>query len=234
LTAGLTGDASRPALLLVHGAWLGAWTWDTVQAELTARGWQVHTVDLPSVADVGGPRFGLYDDAALVARRIQDIGRPVVVVAHSYGGTVATQAAAGLTNVRHIVYVCAFPLDVGESLFALTGNLPWWQIDGDTVTTLGADELFFEDVPQEDSVRAIARLKPFSYAAITETLTAAAWRTVPSTYVVCDDDRSFPVAAQEAFAARATVVRRLPAGHLPMLSTPSALTDLIVEAADNA
>src|SRR5690348_13899010 len=141
----LSGDGAQPALLLVHGAWLGAWTWDKVRAELSARGWEVHTVDLPSVADVGGPRFGLHDDAAVVAQRIKDIARPVVVVAHSYGGTVATQAAAGLTNVRHILYVCAFPLDVGESLFALTGNLPWWKIDGDTVTVLGADELFFRD-----------------------------------------------------------------------------------------
>ncbi|WP_081665341.1 alpha/beta hydrolase [Mycobacterium sp. UM_CSW] len=225
-------NAARPALLLVHGSWLGAWSWEKVQPKLTARGWEVHTVDLPSVADLGGPRFGLHDDAAVVRERIREIGRPVVVVAHSYGGVVATQAAAGLSNVRHIVYVCAFVLDIGESLIELSGRVPWWKFEGDTTTPLDSREILFNDVPQEDSDRAIARLRPFTYKAVTETLTAAAWRSVPSTYVVCEDDVA--VTSQDAFAARTTRVRRLPTGHMPLLSMPSELTDLIVEAAETA
>ena len=93
-------ETSRPALLLVHGAWFGPWSWEKVRPELTARGWEVHTVDLPSVADRGGPRFSLHDDAAVVKERIEAISRRVVVVAHSYGGAVALQGAANLANVR--------------------------------------------------------------------------------------------------------------------------------------
>lgn len=220
-------ETRRPVLLLVHGAWLGAWSWEKVQPELTARGWDVETVELPSVADRGGPRFGLHDDAAMVRARIKEIGRPVIVVAHSYGGAVASQGAAGLTNVRHIVYVCAFQLDVGESLIELSGRLPWWNVDGVTMTTHNTHEILFTNVPLDDSDRAIARMKPFSYAAVTERLTAAAWHTVPSTYIVCEQDRA--VTNQDAFAARATYQRRLPSDHMPLLSMPLALTDLIVE-----
>jgi pimeloyl-ACP methyl ester carboxylesterase len=231
MTTPLPEQTSRPVLLLVHGAWLGAWSWEKVQPELSARGWQVQTVELPSVADVGGPRFGLHDDAAVVRERIKEIGRPVVVVAHSYGGAVVSQGAAGLANVRHIVYVCAFQLDVGESLIKLSGRVWWWNVDGETMTTRNTREILFTNVPQEDSDRAIARMRPFSYVAVTEALTAAAWRTVPSTYIVCEQDRA--VTEQEVIAARATYQRRLPADHMPLLSMPLALTDLIVEAADN-
>jgi pimeloyl-ACP methyl ester carboxylesterase len=224
------GETSRPVLLLVHGAWLGAWSWEKVQPELTARGWEVRTVDLPSVADRGGPRFGLFDDAAVVRERIEEIGRPVVVVAHSYGGAVVSQGAADLPNVRHIVYVCAFQLDVGESLIQLSGRLPWWNVDGDTMTTFDTREILFTDVPHEDADRALARMRPFSYVAVTQALTAAAWHTVPSTYIVCENDRA--VADQDVIAARATRVRRLPSDHMPLLSMPLALTELIVETAE--
>jgi pimeloyl-ACP methyl ester carboxylesterase len=231
MTETLSETTSRPVLVLVHGAWLGAWSWEKVQAHLTARGFEVQTVDLPSVADLGGPRFGLHDDAALVRDRIKEIGRPVVVVAHSYGGAVASQGAAGLANVRHIVYVCAFRLDIGESLIQLSGRLWWWNVEGDTMTTYDPHEILFTNVPQEDSDRAIARLRPFSYVAVTEALTAAAWHTVPSTYIVCEKDKA--ITDQDAIAARATHVRRLPADHMPLLSMPSALTDLIVEAVNH-
>jgi len=218
-------------LVLVHGAWLGGWSWEKVEPELIARGWEVETVELPSVAELGGPRFGLHDDAATLKKRIREIDRPVVVVAHSYAGAVASQGAADLANVRHIVYVCAFALDVGESLIQLSGRVPWWNVDGGTMTTFNTREILFTDVPQEDSERAIARMRPFSYAAVTETLTAAAWRSVPSTYILCENDRA--VTDQEAIAARATRVRRLPSDHMPLLSMPLELTDLIVEAASN-
>jgi pimeloyl-ACP methyl ester carboxylesterase len=230
MTTSSRDDTTRPVLLLVHGAWLGAWSWEKVQPQLMARGFEVQTVDLPSVADVGGPRFGLHDDAAVVRDRIKEIGRPVVVVAHSYGGAVASEGAAGLAHVRHIVYICAFQLDAGESLIQLSGRLWWWNVEGDTMTTRNTREILFTNVPQEESDRAIARMKPFSYVAVTEALTAAAWRTVPSTYIVCEKDRA--VTDQDVIAARATHVRRLPSDHMPLLSMPFALTDLIVEAAN--
>jgi pimeloyl-ACP methyl ester carboxylesterase len=232
MTTSLWRETSRPVLLLVHGAWLGAWSWDKVQPDLTARGWEVETVELPSMADRGARRFGLHDDAAVVRERIREIGRPAVVVAHSYGGAVASQGAANLANVRHIVYVCAFQLDAGECMTDLCGTPEWWNIDGDTMTADNPREILFTDVPQADSDRVIARLKPFSYVAVTEKLTAAAWRSVSSTYILCEKDTKADV-AQDVMSQRATHVRNLSADHMPLLSTPSALTDLIVEAAEN-
>jgi pimeloyl-ACP methyl ester carboxylesterase len=226
---------SRPILLLVHGAWFGAWSWEKVQPELLARGWEAQTVDLPSVADRGGPRFGLYDDAERVRQRITEIGRPVVVVAHSYGGAVVTQGATGLPNVQHLVYVCGYQLDIGESVQRLAGGVPdSWDIEDGAVSVQNPRAIFLQDVAQDDAVLAISRLKPTSLVDSTQALSTAAWHTIPSTYIVCERDNALPPEYQGLFAARATYVRHLPSGHLPLLSMPAALTDLIVEAAAGA
>jgi pimeloyl-ACP methyl ester carboxylesterase len=225
---------ARPELLLVPGAWHGPWVWEKVQPELTARGWLVQTMDLPSTADRGGPRGDLYDDAAAVRQRIEGIEGSIVVVAHSYGAVPATQGAADLPNVRHIVYVCGFVLDVGESLLGLLGTEPdWWVVDGDIVTVDNPRAAFFHDVGREDVERAIARMKPFNRVAATQALTSAAWHSVSSTYIVCDHDAKIG-AGQWMFAKRAAEIRRLPSSHSPMLSMPSELTSLIGEAANRS
>ncbi len=191
-------------------------------------------MDLPSTADRGGLRGDLYDDAAAVRQRIEGIEGSVVVVAHSYGAVPATQGAADLPNVRHIVYVCGFVLDVGESLLGLLGTEPdWWVVDGDIVTVDNPRAAFFHDVGREDVERAIARMKPFNRVAATQALTSAAWHSVSSTYIVCDHDAKIG-AGQWMFATRAAEIRRLPSSHSPMLSMPSELTSLIGEAANRS
>jgi pimeloyl-ACP methyl ester carboxylesterase len=223
---------SRPVLLLVHGAFFGAWSWDAVRQDLIARGWKTHTVDLPSVADRGSVRFGLFEDAEVVRRRINEIDGPVVVVAHSYGGVVVTQAAAEQPNVRHLVYVCGFQLDVDESLLSVTGKAPdWWNIEGDILTPHDPSSVFLHDVPRDTALQAVARLKPFSLRATSQKVTVAAWRTIPSTYITADHDKALPRRGQDFFSKRATRIRRLRSGHLPLLSVPHTLADLIVEAA---
>ncbi|WP_235616935.1 alpha/beta hydrolase [Mycobacterium montefiorense] len=220
-------------LFFVHGAFFGAWSWDAVRQDLSARGWRSQTVDLPSVADRGSARLALFDDATLVRRRIKEIAGPVVVVAHSYGGVVVTQAAAGLPNVRHLIYVCGFQLDVGESLLGVTGKAPdWWNIEGDILTVHDPRAVFLHDVPQGVALQAVARLKPLTLSATTQKLTIAAWHRISSTYIAADEDKAIPLAGQGFLARRAAYVRHLPSGHLPLLSMPSALADLIVEAAD--
>ena len=96
----------RPTMLLVHGAWHGPWVWADLQAELGALGWRTRTVQLPSssrTADPAGVGPGVAEDAAAVRRAIDDIGGPVVVLAHSYGGIPVSQATAGATEVVHVV-----------------------------------------------------------------------------------------------------------------------------------
>jgi pimeloyl-ACP methyl ester carboxylesterase len=223
---------SRPVLLFVHGAFFGAWSWDEVRQDLTARGWKSQTVDLPSVAERGRARLGLFDDAEVVHRRINEIGGPVVAIAHSYGGAVVTQAAARLPNVRHLIYVCAFQLDVGESLLGVSEKAPdWWNVDADLLTVRNPRAVFLDDVPHDAALRAVARLKPFSLRAAHQNVTVAAWHTIPSTYIVADEDKAFPTKGQELLARRSTHVRHLPSGHVPLLSMPRALADLIVEEA---
>jgi pimeloyl-ACP methyl ester carboxylesterase len=219
-------------LLLVPGGFHGVWVWEKVIDRLAALGWPTHTVELPSVAAKGQPRYGMHDDAAAVRRRLAAIDGPVVLVAHSYGGVVATQAAAGLANVTHIVYLAAFQLDIGDSLLGVVGEPPpWWIIEGDTLTAGQPLETFYHDVSPDDATRAIDRLQPSSYSMVTERLTAAAWRNIPSTYVICDEDQALPPAAQEQLAKRATNIRRLPSSHSPMLSRPDEVAQIIAETA---
>jgi pimeloyl-ACP methyl ester carboxylesterase len=219
-------------LLLIHGGFHGAWVWEKVIDRLRAMGWPAQTVELPSVAAKGQQRYSMRDDAAEVRRRLEAIVGPVVVAAHSYGGVVATQAAAGLANVRHIIYLAAFQLDIGDSLFGLAGEpLPWWNVDGDTFTPAGPLEIFYHDVTPSDAALAIDRLQTTSYSVVKEQLTAAAWRNIPSTYVICEEDQAIPPAVQEQMAKRATNIRRLPSGHSPMLSQPAEVAHIIADAA---
>ena len=216
-------------ILLVHGAWHGAWAWDRVRDLLTARGHRVETVDLPTVHAPDPVKLGMSDDAAAVAEAIDRIGGPVAVVAHSYGGVPVTQAAVGPTVTR-VVYVCSFALDEGESLLGFVGGVPpsCWSIEGPLVSAGTAAEppeaLLFADVEADTAADAGARLRPQSMRAFEEPLTRVAWREHPSTYVVAERDAAVPVAAQEAMAARAGAdLVRLDTSHSPFLSQPERL-----------
>jgi pimeloyl-ACP methyl ester carboxylesterase len=163
------------------------------------------------------------------------IDGPVVVVAHSYGGVAVSEGAAHSSNVQHIVYLAAFQLDCGVSVVDACGGLPeWWNVHGDTVTPDRPREIFYGDLSEEDADRAIGQLKPESLAAFTEMQSAAAWRNVPSTYVLCEQDRAIPLAAQEQMSARATNTHRLATSHSPFLSKPADVARLIARAATNS
>lgn len=233
--------STLPAILLVHGAWHGPWCWDRVLPQLQASGREIRTVELPTVHAENKASLGLADDAAAVREAIEAIDGPVVVVAHSYGGAPATVGAADQPNVRHIVYVTSFALDEGESLLGAVGGVApsWWRIEGDLVhggtEAEPATELFYNDVDPELAAAAVARLKPMAYRAFTDTLTAAAWHTVPSTYIITERDNAIPVFAQEQLAARAgSTVHRVDAGHSPFYSDPEPATKLILAAGVDA
>ena len=228
--------SDRPTLLLVHGAWHGAWAWEPLQSELEARGWDVRTVDLPTVHADDPRGLHMTDDADAIAAAIDEIGGPVAVVAHSYGGVPTTQGATS-DAVVHIVYIAAFVLDAGESLLGAVGGVApsWWVVDG-PLATAGTEaepaaSLFFADVEASVASEAVGRLKAQSSAAFSDELTAVAWRDKATTYVITEQDMVFPLPAQEALAARSgSTAVRMDTSHSPFLSKPAELADIIEDA----
>lgn len=232
---------TTPTILLVHGAWHGAWCWDAVLPLLMSSGRDIRTVELPTVHAENKTALGVQDDAAVVRAAIDEIDGDVVVVAHSYGGIPASVGAADHPTVVHIVYVAAFALDQGESLLAAVGGVApsWWRIENDLVSAGTADEpaahVFYNDVDPELAAEAVARLQPQSLRAFTDPLTAAAWHTVPSTYVITERDNAIPVIAQKQLAARAgSTVHRVDTGHSPFYSDPEPTTRVILAAGTDA
>ncbi|MFJ7497282.1 alpha/beta hydrolase [Streptomyces sp. NPDC097727] len=229
-------DLKRSAqFLLVHGAWHGSWCWRELQHVLADRGWTSHTVDLPSVVPEGsdGKLPGLLDDARVIREKIDAVQAPVIVVGHSYGGAPVTQATPGAANVSHIVYVAAFALDEGESLMTCFGGE-----QPDLATMEGVIPVrenpavtLYNDVPEDKRDAALARLLPQTALSFAEPVRQAGWKTLPTSYVVCDDDRSLPPSYQEPFAERTGATYHLPSGHSPLLSMPDKLADLLEQIA---
>ncbi|QOV47814.1 alpha/beta hydrolase [Streptomyces chromofuscus] len=218
---------SRPTLLLVHGAWHGSWCWEPLTAVLHADGWEVRTVDLPSA----GREAGVQDDARVVLQEVARIDGPVVVVAHSYGGVPVTQAVAEAPNVVHIVYLAAYQLEVGENLLGRHGAPTPSNPDGFQAVPDQPVPLFYADAPTADAEAAAARLVPQSTRSFSETVTAAAWHTIPSTYVVCEQDQALPPQLQEELATRAGTVHRMASSHSPFLSMPGRFAALLTKIA---
>ena len=184
-------------------------------------------VDLPSVVSGGD----LYDDARAVRQVLDDTPGDKVVVGHSYGGIVITEASAGAEGVRHLVYLTAFMLEEGQALADVAGRTPpAWQVpdaNGKTMSVDGAQEVFYNTCAPEIADAAAARLRPHTIASFVEPVRSVGWRDVPSTYVICDLDHAIPVPAQEAMAAHAGTTHRLPSDHSPFLTDPDAVADLI-------
>jgi pimeloyl-ACP methyl ester carboxylesterase len=221
---------SSASALLVPGSWHGAWAYDEVADRLARAGVKVTVIDLPS----NGGAAGLADDAAAVRSALGDIGAPTVVVGHSYGGIAVSEGAAGSPEAVGLVYLAAFMLDVGESLLdALRHELPDWisvdQAAGSHIAER-AEEMLYGDCPPDVAARAAARLTRQSVAAIATPQTAAAWQSLPSTYLICDEDRAVPPPAQGAMSARAGTVRRIGASHSPFLSRPDDVAGVVLEA----
>lgn len=217
--------STRPTLVLVHGAWHRPTCWGDVPELLAARGWNVRVVALPTANAADKSRLGVAADTAAVTAILDEIDGAAILVAHSYGGIVAAQLDD--PRVVHIVNVAAFALDVGESLMGIVGGAPapWWHVDDGEITA-GDEEitptaLFYADVAPDLAARAVADLRTQSLRSFTDELTHAAWRTVPSTFLITEQDAAFPVALQEGIAARTGGAQvRMNTSHSPFLSAP--------------
>jgi pimeloyl-ACP methyl ester carboxylesterase len=224
-------------VVFIHGACVrdGAWWWHPTGDLLSARGIDSVAPLLPSCGETGdavgadGP--GLDDDVAAVRRVLQQGDEPTVVVAHSYGGIVAAEAAAGLAAVRHLVLVSSYLPEVGESLssFSSDAPAPFLDVDPQAGTFTVRPELlvgtFLQDCTAEIGAEAAHHLARQSLSVIQQPVRETA--RVPTTYLVCTADRGTSAEAQRAFARRADDVVELDAGHHPFLSQPQAVADLV-------
>jgi pimeloyl-ACP methyl ester carboxylesterase len=214
-------------VVLVHGAWHGGWCWDRVVRLLEEAGHEVRTLDLPSAGGTGD----LAADATAVRGVVQESSAPTVLVGHSYGGIPVTAAAAGLAQVRHLVYVCAFMLDEGESLLdAIDHVVPEWiGVDetGGVSRVLDPVAAFYADVDPAGAQAAVSRLTTQTLSSFAAPRPAAGWRDVDSTYLACTEDRAIPYLAQQAMSAHATTVHTLVSSHSPFLSHPAEVATVI-------
>ena len=224
-------------IVLVHGAWHGAWCWAKQQTELSRRGLTSLAIDLPGRGASLEPLGDLYGDGEHTAAVLARIPGEVVLVGHSYGGAVITEAAALASNVAHLVYLTAFCIEAGVTLGEAAAASPTRadlgaamrvQDDGTaTVDLTLAPGALYNGCDDNEVAAALPRLCAQPLASFGQPIRAASWQTTPSTYVTCTEDRAISIELQRLMAARCGSVVELPTGHSPFLSMPAAVADVL-------
>ncbi len=225
-------------MVLVHGAWHGAWCWSSLQAELDTRGIPSLAIDLPGHGVSLEPFGDLIADAAHVSLVLAKLAQPVILVGHSYGGAVISQAGVTATNVTHLVYLTAFVPDVGESVTSVLQSMPAAPTALGAAIVLGEGGLstinperaraaFYEHCNPAATPANVARLCAQPFATFMQALTAAAWHDIDSTYVRCTDDQAIALAHQDHMAQRCTHVETLATDHSPFASQPAQTADIL-------
>lgn len=233
-------DAAKPTIVLVHGAFADSTSWNGVIKILEKDGY--------IVVAAANPLRSLKGDAQSVTDVLKGIQSPVVLVGHSYGGPVISEAAYGQANVKALVYVSAFAPDKGESAFDLTGKFPGSTLgptlakpvdlaDGGKDFYIQQDKFhdqFAADVSVADARLMAATQRPVTEAALKEAATDPAWKTTASWWVYGDKDKNIPPQAMKFMAERAdskqTVVVK-GASHVVMVSHPKTVAEVIEAAA---
>ncbi|MGI6246944.1 MAG: alpha/beta fold hydrolase [Pseudochelatococcus sp.] len=243
-TALLSGAAvaqpAKPTIVFVHGAFADSSSWNGVIADLQREGYKTFAV--------ANPLRSVTNDARTVSDVVGSIEGPVVLVGHSYGGQVISNAAKGHANVKSLVYVAAFAPDAGEAAAELAGKFPGGTL-GDALappvklTDGGVDlyidqakfrDQFAHDVPAGQTALMAAGQRPITEAALTEKSGEPAWKSLPSYFVYGDGDKNIPAEALGFMAERAGSRRTIVvegASHVVMVSQPQVVADLIEEAA---
>jgi pimeloyl-ACP methyl ester carboxylesterase len=244
-------NAINGTIVLVHGAWHGGWCFDELVSALAERGVAAVALDLPGHGADTSPQTDVAGDAAAVVAALASIDGPIVLVGHSYGGSVITQVVAGeaaRSRVGHLVYVCALMSVKGKSFFDLPPEVHVGSLVGplirpaeggltsiDTSDLAAAKAVFYGDCSDAQVARAASMLslQNSGNMAIPAAVTGPA--LVSSTYVACTDDRTVPIAAQRAMidAVKAEGVSldvvEMATSHSPFLSSPAAVAALLAE-----
>jgi pimeloyl-ACP methyl ester carboxylesterase len=236
----VAGNRTDAVVVLVHGAWHGAWCWTPVIEQLDLQGVAARAVDLPSVRAHDAT---LHDDADEVRRLLDTVDAPVVLVGHSYAGAVITDAGAH-EAVRDLIYISAFVLDDGETV--QENNLRGGEggsvldeavrLDGDvlTIDPSLAVAAFYHDCDPETARSATNSLRPQSLASFGGSPRAIAWHDKPAVYAVCTDDRAVHPDLQRSNARRVSTAVEWPTSHSPFVSRPGLVAELIVRRARSA
>ena len=230
----ITDMSVRPNIVLVHGAWADGSCWSAVIARLQAGGY-----------NVTAPQFPESSLAADVARLRQVLERqdgPAIVASHSYGGQIMTALGTDAPNVSGLVYIAAFGLDEGESIGGLlaqgtpTPALAHLDIDKQGYAWVPEDDFVHHFAADVDPVQArvmYAVQQPLATSTFEDVMGVPAWKSLPSWYLVAEDDQAIPPDAERQFAKRmgATTVE-VPSGHVAMVSHPDDVAQLITTAAE--
>jgi len=227
------GDNSKVSVVLVHGAFADASSWRRVIPILEKDGFTVTAVQ--------NPLKSLADDVATTKRVIDSQKENVILVGHSYGGAVITDAAAGNSKVKGLVYVAAFAPDAGEALGGLierfspsplaTALVP------DSAGFLYIDrskfqEVFANDLTKDEAALLASTQKPIAGAIFGESLKAAAWKTIPSWYVVSTQDNAINPDLERFMAKRiGAEAKEIKASHVSFISNPAEVAKVVEAAA---
>jgi pimeloyl-ACP methyl ester carboxylesterase len=223
----------RPNIVLVHGAWADGSCWSGVIERLQTDGFQVRAPQFPLTS--------LADDVARLRQVLEFQDGPTIVAGHSYGGQIITALGADAPNVVGLVYIAAFALNEGESLGALLsqGPVPPTLVhlftDSRGFGWLSEDAFVNHFAADVDPTRARALCavqQPLASSAFTDVMGTPAWKTLPTWYLIAQNDESIPPDAERMFASRmgATTVE-IPSSHVAMISHPDEVAELIEKAA---
>ncbi|MCB8823338.1 alpha/beta fold hydrolase [Microvirga rosea] len=235
-SSAIAQPTEKPTIVLVHGAFADSSSWNGVTAILKRDGYHV--------VAAANPLRGVSADASYVADLVSNIKSPVVLVGHSYGGSVISEAADGHLNVKALVYVAAFAPDVGESAAQLTGKYPGSTLSPTLAPPValsgGGNDLYIQqnrfreqfaaDVPEKQTMLMSVAQRPVAEAALNEVATKAAWKRLPSWFVYGTKDKNIPARTMAFMASRAHSKQTVVvdgASHVVMVSNPRAVAGLI-------
>jgi pimeloyl-ACP methyl ester carboxylesterase len=229
------GPSGIKNVLLVHGAWADGSSWNDLITILNADGYNVTAVQLPLTS--------LADDVAVVQRALARETGKILLVGHSYGGVVITQAGID-PKVAGLVYVCAYGPDAGESAMSLNGTVPNTPLISDlsldnsgflTISAAGVAADFASDLPPVDQVTIAATQGPVSAPnALGATVTNVAWKNAPSWYVIASNDRVISPTLEATMAKRMNATTlTLQSGHLAMISHAPEVSAFVEKAASS-
>jgi len=232
VSGGALRAQTKPTIVLVHGAFADALGWQRLIPILQRDGYDVLAVEIP-LASLAG-------DVEATKRFVDAVKGPVVLVGHSYGGGVITGAAAGSPNVKALVYLAAFAPEGGEPLGAFGDKYPVdlsSALQPDSAGFLYVDRgrfraLFCADLPEADARVAAATQKPLHNSVFGASVPVAAWKTIPSWYLVSQEDHAINPDLERFMAQRMNAKTiELDASHLSIVSKARDVANLIIEAA---